>query len=83
MFSSFVFRVNKYNSMEKHLHITIAPASISNQQKGPIEAMQQIHMEQDFANEMAVLKNIKLEPRKEAVEQLFQMIAQQNVAEHH
>jgi len=64
--------------MEKHLHETI-----SHQQTGPIETMQQIRMEQDFANELAVLKTIHLEPRKEAVEQLFQMIAQQNVAEHH
>ncbi|KAA5536490.1 hypothetical protein F0919_02140 [Taibaiella lutea] len=69
--------------MEKHLHITISQQSISDQQTDPIEAMQQIRMEQDFANELAVLKTIKLEPRKEAVEQLFQMIAQQNVAEHH
>lgn len=69
--------------MEKHLHETISPESISNQQTNPIEAVQEIRMEQDFANELAVLKTIKLEPRKEAVEQLFQMIAQQNVAEHH
>lgn len=69
--------------MEKHLHLIISQEPISHKQTDSIEAMQQIRMEQDFANELALLNNIKLEPRKEAVAQLFQMIAQQNVAEHH
>ena len=69
--------------MEKHLHETISNQSIPNQQTDPSETMQQIRMEQEFANELAVLSSFRLEPRNEAVEQLFQMIAQQNVAEHH
>lgn len=69
--------------MEKHLHETTPHQSIPNQQTDPSETMQQIRMEQAFANEIAVLQSFRLEPRTEAVEQLFQMIAQQNVAEHH
>lgn len=70
--------------MEKHLHKKITTNTILNTHNtDPIESMQQLHMETEFANELTVLKSIQLEPRKEAVDKLMLLIAQQTVAEHH
>jgi hypothetical protein len=70
--------------MEKHLHQKITTnTSLNTHNTDPIESMQQLHMETEFANELTVLKSIQLEPRKEAVDKLMQLIAQQSVAEHH
>ena len=70
--------------MEKHLHRTITNKNTLNTQNtDPIESMQSLHMETEFANELTVLKSIKLEPRPEAVDKLMQLIAQQTMAEHH
>lgn len=70
--------------MEKHLHKNITTNTSKNlHNTNPIESMQQLHMETEFANELSVLKSIKVEPRPEAVDKLMQLIAQQTVAEHH
>jgi len=69
--------------MEKHLHETITKSTTQQPPTDPIESMQQLHMEKEFANELAALKSIQLEPRKEAVDRLMQLIAQQSVAEQH
>ena len=68
--------------MEKHLHEIITISTIP-QHTDPIESMHQLNMEKEFANELAVLKSIQLEPRKEAIDRLMQLIAQQSVAEQH
>jgi hypothetical protein len=70
--------------MAKHLHESLTHHTTSlNQHTDPIASMQQKQMEKEFSSELAVLKTVKLDPRPEAVEQLFQLIAQQSVAEQH
>jgi hypothetical protein len=82
LFPFLVLDLNNAKSMEKHLHSSITPNTLNNH-SDPIESMQQLHMEKEFANELAVLKSIKLEPRKEAVEQLLHLIAQKSIAAQH
>ena len=69
--------------MEKHLHQAIHQNQPLNSGIDTELALQQARMEEEFAHELALLKSLKLEPRKEAVEKLIAMIVQQNVAEHH
>lgn len=70
----------KAHSMEKHLHTTNQPS------KKPISITPSIIeqvMEEEFAAEIAAVKNVQLAPRPEAVAALMALIGQSSVAEQH
>lgn len=69
--------------MDKHLHEKISLKSTSNIPSALQVTVEQARMDEEFSNELLALKAMKLEPRKEAVEKLFELIAQQSVAQHH